>query len=404
MIGWLAQDSRLTDLWRERIGERLGNRIRYFPDLETLLANGENEWSRVVVAERSIGHQGFTEWLNMPGFDPSRLIVILDGDGWMPERSALLRICAEKGITAYEPWSRTDPVNELKALLFGAESAARSKRIVFGGTTPNIGTTVIAIAFAAHLAARTGMNVGYLCMNLKSSKLHRYLGVKPGRTLDDLCSDMSAGTLDQAALTSAMTAPIHGLDNLRVLFGNQRREQAEYYTAEGCRALMSVAGESFDAVVVDVNAYWDNPATLSAMLESDWRLVVSTPEPTHVLEDWQSWISRLQNRYRTNIGVPDLILTQSDAVSGGCKAKDIRRYLGRSPVAITEYRSEVRRWLAEGTLGDRIAEKEFHPLSSALLRAGANRIGLPATDVGLEPESRRWHPLRFRRSKRSEAE
>ena len=48
--------------------------------------------------------------------------------------------------------------------------------IAFVGTTPNIGTTTAAYAAACRIAELTGLPAAFLCLNLKSAKIHRYVG------------------------------------------------------------------------------------------------------------------------------------------------------------------------------------------------------------------------------------
>ena len=68
--------------------------------------------------------------------------------------------------------------------------------IAFVGTTPNIGTTVTALAAACRISQECGQSVGYLCLNLKSSKIHRYVGVdSPSATLDSLRPELKTDSL-----------------------------------------------------------------------------------------------------------------------------------------------------------------------------------------------------------------
>lgn len=72
---------------------------------------------------------------------------------------------------------------------------------VFIGTTPNIGTTAAAFAAAYRIAEASGKPIGYLCLNLKSAKIHRYLGIdEPLVTLDKLRPELRSYTLSPEQL------------------------------------------------------------------------------------------------------------------------------------------------------------------------------------------------------------
>ncbi|GIQ64776.1 hypothetical protein PACILC2_33440 [Paenibacillus cisolokensis] len=100
--------------------------------------------------------------------------------------------------------------------------------IAFVGTTPNIGVTSAAFAFAYRTAEASGKPVGFLCMNLKSAKIHRFLGMDgPSSTLDGLRPELRAGSLTPEKLLHA-SHRVKGMPNLHVLFGNMLRDQAEF--------------------------------------------------------------------------------------------------------------------------------------------------------------------------------
>ncbi|WP_166245177.1 hypothetical protein [Paenibacillus turpanensis] len=173
-------------------------------------------------------------------------------------------------------------------------SSAQSsgKLAIFIGTSPNIGTTLASFAAASRLAGRTGQRrVSYLCLNLKSSKIHHYLGMEPPAvTLDALRSELRSGSLTGEKLLQGCTSlPVQGNRNLYVLFGNQNREQAEYYMPADIEHLLRCAREAFDLTIVEVNAYWDNAATICAVSEADAGFLVTTAALSDFQEDARQW-------------------------------------------------------------------------------------------------------------------
>ncbi|UVI31310.1 hypothetical protein [Paenibacillus spongiae] len=161
------------------------------------------------------------------------------------------------------------------------------------GTTPNIGTTVAAFALAYRLASQGTGSVGYLCLNLKSAKTHRYLGNdKPETMLDSLRPELATGSLNTDKLLHAMQA-VSGNESLKVLFGNMMRDQAEYFTPPEIEHLLDTAQRTFDIVIADVGAYWDNAATVCALRRADARLLVTTPALSHFQEDGRRWMKQM---------------------------------------------------------------------------------------------------------------
>jgi len=107
--------------------------------------------------------------------------------------------------------------------------------VCFCGTTPNIGTTVVAFGTAIELARRMKDDVAYICLNLKSSKIHRYLGVdEPADSIDAFRAEIRARALSPDRLRrKAWRDPRRELPaNLFVVFGNRLREQADYFSGE----------------------------------------------------------------------------------------------------------------------------------------------------------------------------
>ncbi|WP_189000847.1 hypothetical protein [Paenibacillus nasutitermitis] len=201
-----------------------------------------------------------------------------------------------------------------------------SPLVTFMGTTPNIGTSIAALAAACRIAQDTNAKVGYLCLNLKSAKSHRYLGVdNPLETLDSLRPELRSLSLHPEKLLLATHSVIEGL---HVLFGNVLRDQAEFFTSEEVDHLLDVARQTFDIVIADVGAYWDNAATLCALRGASLRLVVTTGALSHFQEDGQRWLKQLSPLF----GIPgdqyEAIIIQTTWRNGGFHVKEICNELG----------------------------------------------------------------------------
>lgn len=201
------------------------------------------------------------------------------------------------------------------------------KLITFIGSTPNIGTTLASFGVAYQLAMETSMKVGYLCLNLKSSKLHRYLGKdKHVFTLDGLRAELKAQSLTPERLLLLCDQP-KDAQGLHVLYGNMLREQAEFFTPSEIVHLLRVARHAFDICVIEVNAYWDNAATVTGLLEADSKVVVTTSDIAHFQEDFSRWIRQVGSVFGLQANSFELMAVQIERHSKNNEftIKDIRK-------------------------------------------------------------------------------
>ncbi|MFC5649640.1 hypothetical protein ACFPYJ_11010 [Paenibacillus solisilvae] len=230
--------------------------------------------------------------------------------------------------------------------------------IAFVGTTPNIGTTAAAFAAACRIAEEGVNSVGYLCLNLKSSKIHRYIGVDaPEATLDSLRPELKTGSLYPDKLLRSMHQ-VRGTSQLRILFGNTIRDQAEYFTVEEMNHLLDIAQQSFDVVIADVSAYWDNAATLCALRRADFRIVVTTSALSHFQEDAQRWLKQLSPVFGIANGDYEAVIIHPPWRNGGFQVKDICKELGIPFIGQLRLSEELLSQLDSGMLDDWLTQGE----------------------------------------------
>lgn len=220
-------------------------------------------------------------------------------------------------------------------------SKLSSSSAVFVGTTPNIGTTTAAFATALRMAEAGGISIGFLCLHLKSAKLHRFLGVdKPPTTLDQLKPELHSSSLSPELLGRAML-PLPGQRNLHILFGSLNREQAEYYQPLEISHLIQVAKRTFDFVVLDVGAYWDNAATVCAIREAETRIVVTTPALSHFQEDGKRWIGQVSPLFQIESNQYDCVVVHGAWGGEGYSMKQICKELGVNPLGQLQLNSAL---------------------------------------------------------------
>lgn len=200
--------------------------------------------------------------------------------------------------------------------------------IGFVGTTPNIGTTCAAFAAAYRLAEEHEGEFLFLDLNLKSAKLHRYLGAdRPGMTLDRLRPELLSGALTPGRLASSLYHLPHN-PRLHVLFGNMLRDQAEYFTPQEVDRLLDTGLDSYSAVIADVSAYWDNAATIAVLRRAGLRLLSTTPALASFQEDGKRWIGQVSPLF--GIAPTDYkgIVISPPWRNGGFPVRDIRKEMG----------------------------------------------------------------------------
>jgi hypothetical protein len=269
--------------------------------------------------------------------------------------------------------------------------------VVFQGTTPNIGTTVVSFVAATLMAERHAGETAYVCLNLKSSKLRHYCDAKPAVTLDSLRAELRARTLKASSLKSCCELPAPQ-SRLRVLYGNRLREQAEYFLPEDIRYLCELCREAFGLTVIEVNAYWDNAGTLCGMEEADHRVLVTTDRLHAFQEDFREGYSR----FAAWAGEPssaEMVVLRKAGGRGmaAFSIKDIERCTGVPVGATMMYDDQVALWLDQGRLAEMAVQhaavrEPLRELSLSVLQ----RLGRPMAEAERRnrsvPALRRWLP------------
>lgn len=230
--------------------------------------------------------------------------------------------------------------------------------IVFTGSTPNIGTTVLAFGTAALLARLSGEPVGFLCLNLKSSKLHHYLGLEPCPPgLDQIRAEMRSGGLTPGFLKSRMVEE-KGAPGVHILFGSLQREQAEFFQPEDIHHLLDTASQCLPRCVVEVNAYWDNAGTLAALMQADARILVTTTELGHFQEDVNRGLKQMAPLFGMDPEQFLLAVTQHNR-NDGLSPQDVAKETGMRLAAVVKADPELRRLLGRGRLAEYVGSSEW---------------------------------------------
>lgn len=362
----------------------------------------ESRFDVVILSDQLIGSSGLSAYIEQARALSSNMVGICLFTHSHQIRKASMRMkeCLAEGWLVIQPGLSLKQVTDrLKQLIHAEPQDARSERngiIQFLGTTPNIGTTVAAFGTAAAMSAMTERRVGYLCLNLKSAKLHRYLGVQePAVTLDGLRPELKAGHLSADRLLR-QCHPVREFPNLHVLYGNLQREQAEYYSVEEIGCLLSAASDAFDYCIVDTSAYWDNAATVGTMTQAGMRIMVTTPNLTDFQEDLARWCKGISPVFGLAADHFDLLVTQVDR-DPPFGVKEIAVDAGMQRIGTVRKAEGLSRLLNEGRLSSCIRREhmtgsDLYQLANTILTLhGDNGMMKPVRTAALA-FWRRWLP------------
>lgn len=279
--------------------------------------------------------------------------------------------------------------------------------VTFIGTTPHIGSTAAAFFTAALLARDHKLNVGYFCLNLKSSKLHRYLGQdEPQFTLDSLRAEMKSGTLTAEALQRYCYKPYPNI-SLSILFGNLQRELAETYLPKHIELLLTKASSSFDLCILDVNAYWDNAATLVALHNMSIGVLVTNDLLSSFQEDYKQWTEMGLHLYTIPREKLKLYIYKTPG-RGDFSLREIEKETGLSVIGTSKYHREIARGMEEGKASELLHKPYIYRNYDSLAHGIAARFGLNLGEdldslLSPAPFYKRWAASTFLWRKRRRA-
>lgn len=222
--------------------------------------------------------------------------------------------------------------------------------ITFIGTTPNTGTTLAAISHSYHIAQHTMCKVVYLCLNLKSSKLHRYFGITElPISLDTLLPNLKNKQLADETFEKLLFQPSKKHE-VYMLFGNQQRELAEQFMEDDLQYLIAMAQSKFDYVILDTSSYWDNAGTFAALQLADHIVITTTDARSNFQEDFQRWFGTISSHMRLELDRASLLLIRQSFSDQQYSFKDIVAETAITPYAQTYFPTTVLSYLDRGEL------------------------------------------------------
>ncbi|NEW09165.1 hypothetical protein GK047_24630 [Paenibacillus sp. SYP-B3998] len=334
-IGLLSADERLIDEITNVVYDQTLSWAVCSTVMDLVQELAERPFSHVILSDRYLEFGALEECIDgiQQTHKDVKIIVLLSNYHDAAINEKYVKMCRLMNLDYIQPGRSTAVIaDDIRAWVDGlageyAYQQATGKLITFVGSTPNIGTTLTSFGTAYSLALETSARIGYVCLNLKSSKLHRYLGRDENVfTLDGLRAELKAQSLTAERLQQVCDQP-RETPGLHILYGNMLREQAEFFTPSEIVHLMRVARAAFDVCVVEVNAYWDNAATICGLLEADTRIVVTTSDLSQFQEDFSRWVRQVGSVFGLQSDAFELIAVQVDrnAKQDEFTIKDIRK-------------------------------------------------------------------------------
>jgi hypothetical protein len=247
--------------------------------------------------------------------------------------------------------------------------------VMFSGTTPNIGTTLAAFGTGIALAAgASGLSVVYLCLNLKSSKIGRYIGrTSPDTGLGALRLDLKARTLTPERLEKHCLK-LKGIPNLHVLTGNMQRAQAELYEPEDIEHLLQTAASAYDICIADCHAYWDNAATIVTALKASMRFLVTMPRLDAFQDDFHAWITETACLFDLAPQQFELVLAQAGRYPDEYRAGEIEQVTRLAVAGTLPYDKQLAHEMQRGRLHERLLQDAAENPMGILAKHIADRL------------------------------
>jgi MinD-like ATPase involved in chromosome partitioning or flagellar assembly len=201
-----------------------------------------------------------------------------------------------------------------------AEKSQTSRTIMVSSTKGGTGKTSIAVNVAVELAA-LHLRTLLIDLDVQFGDVGIALGLdRPEKTLYDLAA--TAGELDAEKLRSYIVRHPAGP---HVLPAPLRPEDGEHVDAARVAAVLQVAREIYDTIVVDTAPLFDGPM-LTALDRSDLLLLVSTPD----VPSMKNIRLALQTLELLGFPVERVALVANRAgMAGGASTKDVAATIGR---------------------------------------------------------------------------
>lgn len=305
--------------------------------------------------------------------EAEKIIYLLSNQHNNEENQRIIRYLLAQGVYVVRPGrSEQDIIAEIQQIagISGAKTK-EGKIAAFTGTTPNLGTTVIALNSTIELARRINEKILFIDLNLKSGKTGIHLGINQTKhSLDAIFLDITTKTLYGETLTRHAYKLFPNLD---VIIGTAQRERAEYFEIEHIDNLLESAAVHYDLVIVDVHPYWDNAATYQTLIKADFRYMVTTSELSNFHHDLEVWVNRVAGDFGIDKKKFDLIINQS----GGSFAKSlIMKQTAMNVIAEIPYYPEViRESINQGEPlllfnRDHRLQKDLQPIVQQLINLG----------------------------------
>lgn len=146
------------------------------------------------------------------------------------------------------------------------------KVITLFGTKGGVGTTTIATNLAAVMAKNSNKDVILLDLNMQFGNAALFINAKPQYSLVDV-----AKNLDSIDVNMFKNSIPKSPDNIHILAGPQKLEDAEYFEARHLSKILDILKSTFQTIIIDTRSSFDE-LNLKVFDETDTLFVVSNLE------------------------------------------------------------------------------------------------------------------------------
>lgn len=190
------------------------------------------------------------------------------------ERS-IKALCDSKGIHLLSNRHTNEQISKQISLLLEHDKTSKSNVITFFSTLGNIGTTATTLSVGDALTENTKAKVGVLLLNAWDHGTHQ-IDYK-GEFIDHMKARLSSKELSKEDFLSSFHVIKN--DSLYILGGNRSTKLERMYSKDEVNLLISMAKQTFDVVLIDAGAHFDNAMMVQSLAESDIRFFVLNQQP-----------------------------------------------------------------------------------------------------------------------------
>lgn len=187
----------------------------------------------------------------------------------------------------YEYLTEVQTVNKLFQIVFGDKNESKTNVVSFFGTHSGAGLSTTVLNVGKVLSESIQHKV--LILSLNPWDPSDYFLPYEGKYLDDIQIELQNELFTEESLKEAV---VSYSSNFFHLAGNRNIKLQRFYKEQQVDRLIEIAKQTFDIVLIDAGAHFDNAAYAQSYLSSDLKFLITTQEE----KGWQSYFPHIYNQ------------------------------------------------------------------------------------------------------------